>query len=101
MIRVIEFLPLLNALAEGKTIQYLTLGGEWKDAKINYISDFTEDDEPEYYRIKPESQLVPFSFEDAEFLIGKPIRSKQKNVVLLIQVVYQETVMDHKQAMQL
>ena len=47
------------------------------------------------YRIKPEPKLVPFTFEDVDLLIGKAVKSKTKNVITLIQVVYPKNVMMH------
>jgi hypothetical protein len=46
-----EFLPLVQALADGKTIQYMWEGGIWCD-----IDDFIPDegDMPSDYRIKTE-----------------------------------------------
>ena len=44
-----EFLPIIKAFAEGKTIQYRTEDG-WKDIDNPKFNDF-----PSEYRIKPES----------------------------------------------
>ena len=49
-----EMLPIMQAYAEGKTIQFLD-GGKWADV---YESDFYKS--PERYRIKPESKYRPF-----------------------------------------
>ena len=49
-----ELLPILQAYAEGRTIQFLD-GGKWLDL---YESDFYES--PERYRIKPEPKYRPF-----------------------------------------
>lgn len=46
-----EFLPLVQALAEGKTIQFELADGTWSD--LNRV-DFTES--PSEYRIKPEQK---------------------------------------------
>lgn len=46
-----DFLPLVKALAEGKTIQYRHDGG-WEDVDLFGGVDF--DNPPECYRIKPE-----------------------------------------------
>lgn len=42
------------------------------------------------YRIKPEHEYVPFTFEDAEFLIGKTVRCKSHDYVALIISVTKE-----------
>lgn len=86
-----ELSELFKAYSEGKIIEYKSPGAECWDVDNNFGGSILAIQ----YRIKPEPKLVPFTFEDAEFLIGKPIRSKQKNVVLLIQVVYQKSIMMH------
>ena len=49
-----KMLPIMQAYAEGRTIQFLD-GGKWLDL---YESDFYES--PERYRIKPEPKYRPF-----------------------------------------
>ena len=49
-----EMLPIMQAYAEGRTIQFLD-GGKWLDL---YESDFYKS--PERYRIKPEPKYRPF-----------------------------------------
>ena len=66
---------IIKAFKEGKTIQYFNELGEWRD-----------DENPSFgcnynFRIKPESQLVPFSFEDAEFLLGKKVKAKTNDIM--------------------
>ena len=46
-----DYLPFVQALAEGKTIQCKDKDGNWND--MNYNIGFNS--EPEYYRIKPET----------------------------------------------
>lgn len=70
------FLPLVQAVADGKTIQcrhYMT--GEWKD--WGWSSDAGEaifDSPPQSYRIKPGPVMVPLGPEDVT--IGSAIRKK-------------------------
>lgn len=52
--RVRELLPIMQAYAEGKTIQFLD-GGNWYDV---YDTDFYKS--PDKYRIKPEPKYRPF-----------------------------------------
>lgn len=52
--RVRELLPIMQAYAEGKTIQFLD-GGNWYDV---YDTDFYKS--PDRYRIKPEPKYRPF-----------------------------------------
>ena len=49
-----ELLPIIQAFAEGKTIQFLN-GGKWYDV---YDTDFYQS--PDVYRIKPEPKYRPF-----------------------------------------
>ena len=52
--QVKELLPIMQAFAEGKTIQFLN-GGKWYDV---YDTDFYQS--PDVYRIKPEPKYRPF-----------------------------------------
>ena len=53
-----EMLPIMQAYAEGRTIQFLD-GGKWLDL---YESDFYKS--PERYRIKPEPKYRPFKTQE-------------------------------------
>ena len=48
-----DFLPLVQALADGKTIQYSGGDGKWYDADPCYFNL-----SPEQYRIKPEPRVI-------------------------------------------
>lgn len=86
-----ELLPIIEAFANGKEVEYFN-GYEWTTTW--HDTDFS--DNSINYRIKSEQKLVPFTFEDdAENIIGKAIRSKSKDVILLIQVVNNKNVMLH------
>ena len=53
-----EILPIIQAFAEGKTIEYRGLGGEWKAAHTpTWSSRF-------FYRIKPEPRYRPFKTQE-------------------------------------
>ena len=52
-----ELLPIIQAWAEGKSIQYQTDSGSWID--IN--KDLYTGNHPSLYRIKPESEYRPFN----------------------------------------
>ncbi len=52
-----EMLPIIKAFCEGKQIQFLF--DEWKDIDEIGIREFLEN--PELYRIKPESTYRPFA----------------------------------------
>ena len=49
-----ELLPIIQAFAEGKTIEYREYGGEWKEAHTPTWSSRI------FYRIKPEPKYRPF-----------------------------------------
>lgn len=53
--QVKKLLPIMQAYAEGKTIQFQN-GGKWYDV---YDTDFHQS--PDVYRIKPESKYRPFN----------------------------------------
>ena len=53
-----ELLPIMQAYAEGKTIQFLD-GGKWADV---YETDFYQS--PGKYRIKPEPKYRPFKTQE-------------------------------------
>ena len=56
--QVKKLLPIMQAYAEGKTIQFLD-GGKWYDV---YDTDFYQS--PDKYRIKPESKYRPFKTQE-------------------------------------
>lgn len=76
-----KFLPLLTSIAEGKQMQYND-----KDIWVDIDEDadwyFDEGDEPSMWRVKPEPQLVPFTFEDAELIICKVVIPKSGNLLM-------------------
>ena len=53
-----ELLPIIQAFAEGKTIQFL-IGGKWTDI---YKTDFYQSSDK--YRIKPELEYRPFKTQE-------------------------------------
>lgn len=53
-----ELLPIIQAYAEGKTIQYKNSEGEWED--VAFEENLTFIDAPSKYRIKPEPTYRPF-----------------------------------------
>ena len=53
-----QLLPIIQAYAEGKTIQFLN-GGKWYDV---YDTDFHQS--PDIYRIKPEPNYRPFNSQE-------------------------------------
>lgn len=68
-----QLLPIIKALSEGKTIQFKQSSG-WRDTK-----NFSFDAPPEYYRIKPEPKLRPYTFEEwKEILRYGPVQVESK-----------------------
>ena len=57
-----EILPIIQAFAEGKEIQYRNSFNEWIDIKKNEGLSFIKT--PLDYRIKPESQYRPFKSQE-------------------------------------
>ena len=55
-----EYLPIMQAFAEGKTIQYLDDRGFWNDIKTCVSFDYNIS----CYRIKPESKYRPFKTQE-------------------------------------
>ena len=82
-----EMLPILQAYAEGRTIQFLD-GGKWLDL---CETDFYES--PDRYRIKPEPRYRPFKTQEEcwnEMLKHQPLgwlKSKYKGYFHLIGLV--------------
>ena len=71
----------IQAFKDGKEIEMRRNGEEWK---LNRNPMFANDFE---YRIKPEPELIPFDYSDAEFLIGKSVKRKDNSE--LIQTIVQ------------
>lgn len=67
----------------------------------NAASRWTDIEEPNWYpsigyRIKPEPKYVPFDYSDAEFLIGKAIKSKREKKIRLITNIDVQYVFTHR-----
>ena len=67
--RARELLPIIQAFADGKAIEYKN-AGNWKLATG---PDWSNDIQ---YRIKPEPKLVPFTFEDKDLFKNKWFKLK-------------------------
>jgi hypothetical protein len=79
--RIVDpYADLKNALKDGKTIQMQMIEGydEWRDMTLPILWNFPVD----RCRIKPE--LIAYSFKDAAFLIGKPVKYKHSESLQLI-----------------
>lgn len=85
---VIKHFKYVEAFKNGKDIQYR----EDMDKKWYTASSPTFDEHIEY-RVKPESEIIPFTYLNAEDLIGKAIISKtDKSAVILIGMVVKDGV---------
>jgi hypothetical protein len=84
--RIIDpYAHLKQALKEGKTIQVRSLK-EYNDGWYDLERPILWNSPVDSYRIKPE--LKPYSFADANFLIGKGIKVKNSDSVGLITRVF-------------
>lgn len=85
-----ELLPIIQAFAEGKTIQYKNSEGDWEDAAFE--ENLTFIDAPSKYRIKPEPTYRPFKNQEEcwnEMLKHKPfgwVKNKDAQYVNLLSV---------------
>ena len=84
-----ELLPIIQAFAEGKKIQFRCKTGEW----LNILSEFDFTLSPDDYRIKPEPKYRPFKTQEEcwlEMLKHQPLgwlRSKRiKDIYQLITI---------------
>ena len=84
-----ELLPIMQAFAEGKKIQFRCKTGEW----LNILSEFDFTLSPDDYRIKPEPKYRPFKNQEEcwnEMLKHQPLgwlRSKRvKDICQLITI---------------
>lgn len=86
-----ELLPIMQAFAEGKTIEYREYDGEWKVARTPTWSSRL------FYRIKPESKYRPFKTQEEcwnEMQKHQPfgwVKSKDKGYFHLIGLVQFES----------
>lgn len=74
-----ELWPIMKAFSEGRTIEFYHEDcKEWRALEDPNFSSLYN------YRIKPESKIVPYSFEDAEYLLGLKIVSKEMRHATII-----------------
>ena len=90
-----EMLPIIQAYAEGKTIEERDPHGDWKEAKNPIFTDSLIYSCIEY-RIKPESKYRPFKTQEEcwqEMLKHQPfgwLKAKESKSVALIGNVYMD-----------
>lgn len=74
-----EAVEIGNAILEGKEIEWsLPSQCNWKTIYEPSLNFQTAD-----YRVKPQPKYVPFTFEDAKYLIGKHIVNGYINAIVL------------------
>lgn len=90
-----ELLPIIQAFAEGKTVQTINENGEWITCSC---INFEFNSSPKSYRIKPESKYRPFANADEcwqEMQKHQPfgwLREKKRNVHTQIGFMYTEGI---------
>lgn len=84
--QLIKHWEVIQAFKEGKEIEFLNIKGIWKVLESPLFLIENE------FRIKEESKYVPFDFSDAEKLIGRSIKSKTSNNIVLITAVNKENI---------
>lgn len=77
-----EKIKVMSAALAGAIIEYRERGGEWSTVIPSW--DWDDFD----YRVRPEPEQVPFTFEDALDLIGRKCRDKNHNEVSIITSVH-------------
>ena len=78
-----EMIAVMQAYEDGKEIEYSNRDyPTWNKTKP--VWDWHRND----YRVKPE--YIPFTFEDAEFLIGKVVKHKKENYLAVITLCLNE-----------
>lgn len=77
-----EIKKILKDFIDGKQLQSRKIGsnGTWFYEDKDFVFDFIKFE----YRVAPEPKYIPFDFSDAEFLIGKIVKSKDGSVVSMI-----------------
>jgi hypothetical protein len=83
-----QFLPLVQALAEGKTIQYND-NGTWRDTHGDFVAFGNL---PEHYRIKPETREFYISFDNGGQIydcqpVGQPIEKLALGTIIRVREI--------------
>lgn len=88
--RAKELLPVIQAFAEGKTVQFRGTVNDsmWQD-DLGKWSVLEFDIEEYEYRIKPEPSLVPYTAEELIPFIGEKFRHKTNGYIGLLGAIQQ------------
>lgn len=84
--QVKEFLPFIQALAEGKTVEWQSLTGSWIELQPSSEHFMTSD--AGRYRIKPTPTLRPWRPEEVP--VGAIVRDPKYNSVWLITALWEQ-----------
>lgn len=79
-----------DALRNGKGVEYKNDDGVWQTGYNE--SNFSFKGKIANYRIKPEPVYIPFTFDDAEMLIGKAVKEKMHGVFGIVTWVLHDQV---------
>lgn len=75
-----EKIAVMQAFADEKDVEYYNTSTEkWCKTK-DPVWDWIRYD----YRVKKQPEYIPFTFEDAEFLIGKAVKSKDEKWIKML-----------------
>lgn len=75
-----EMIAVMQAYEDGKEIEFYHNGySKWRKSPDPTWDWYRND-----YRVKPEPEYIPFTFEDAEFLIGKAVKHKKEDYLIVI-----------------
>ena len=75
-----EKIAVMQAFADGREIEYYYPSTEkWYKTK-DPVWDWNTND----YRVKESPEYIPFTFEDAEFLIGKAVKSRDEKWIEIL-----------------
>lgn len=78
-----EMIAVMQAYVDGKDIEICAYGTcDWLVIPLNIQPLWNWGDYS--YRVKKQPEYIPFTFEDAEFLIGKAVKSKATKSVYMI-----------------
>ena len=82
-----EMIAVMQAYVDGKEIEMCAYGTcDWLVIPLNRQPLWNWGDYS--YRVKPEPEYIPFTFEDAEFLIDKAVKKKKQNYLAVITWCY-------------
>ena len=73
---------IIEHFKNGGRVQSKNMNGDWVDS-VNPSFDFCSWE----YRIKPSPKIVPYTFDDAEHLIGRVVKHKKRPELMVVTLV--------------